>query len=290
MPQVGRLAPVASSPDSSTEGGKVKGFLFALVVAAALAPVAAFADTSPSTTRAQQDCTKLRATMGSTAFNQAYPTFGDCVSAYTPVEDPVQASAQDTCTAQQSDPNFPATHDGKTFDQYYGTGPNGQNAFGNCVSSVANVNASVERSGRINPARTCSSIRSQLGTAVFNKTYGKNANDQNAYGKCVAATAASQVQNEVTASTSCRSQQSDPNFAANHGGETFEQYYGTNADGSNAFGHCVSSTAQATSHAQTKAVVNAARSCQSEQTADPAAFKAKYGTFGACVSQKEQSQ
>src|SRR5438128_2741835 len=152
----------------------MKRFMFALLVAAALAPVAAQAGT-PSTTRAQADCTKLRATMGTTAFNQAYPTFGACVSAYTPVENQVQASAQDTCTAQQSDPTFAASHNGKTFTQYYGTG-NGNNAFGRCVSIVASANSHGEQSGRLNPAQTCRSIRSQLGTALFNKTYGTNAN------------------------------------------------------------------------------------------------------------------
>jgi len=266
----------------------MKRIVFALVVAAALAPVAAFAGT-PSGTRAQQDCTKLRASMGTAAFNQAYPNFGACVSAYAPVENQVQSSAQTSCSAQQSDPAFSTTHDGKTFDQYYGTAPGYHNAFGRCVSSVASANAHVEQNGRVNPAATCRSIRTQLGTALFNKTYGTNAGGQNAFGKCVSATAKSQVHNEVSASSSCKSQQSDPTFAVNHGGKTFEQYYGTNADGSNAFGKCVSSTAAAASHAQGKAVVNAARSCQSEQKADPAAFKSKYGTFGKCVSSKAHS-
>jgi|SRR5947209_13209221 len=265
----------------------MKPFMLALVAVALLAPVAALAGT-PSTTRAQQDCTKLRAAMGAAAFKQAYPTFGSCVSAYAPVENDVQASAQDTCTAQQSDPTFPATHDGKTFVQYYGTG-NGKNAFGKCVSRIASANAKVEQDGRVNPAQTCRSIRTRLGKSLFAETYGKNANDRNAFGKCVSATAGSQVQNEVSASSSCRSQQSDPSFAANHGGKTFEQYYGTNADGSNAFGQCVSSTAQAASHAQSDAVVNAARACQSEQRADPAGFRSKYQNFGQCVSEKESS-
>lgn len=267
----------------------MKRFIFVFVVAAALAPVAAFAGTSPSTTRAQQDCTKLRAAMGMTAFNQAYKTFGACVSAFTPVENQVQASAEATCTAQQADPNFAASHGGKTFVQYYGTGKSGKNAFGNCVSSVASSNAKAEQSGRTNPAQICKALRAQLGKSLFNQTYGKNANDQNAFGKCVSATAKAQVGNEVSASDSCKAQQSDPNFAADHGGKTFEQYYGTNADGSNAFGKCVSSTAKASSQAQGHAIVNAARACRSEQKADPAAFKTKYGTFGKCVAIKAKS-
>jgi len=264
----------------------MKRFLFALAVAAVLAPVATSVAATPSATRAQQDCTKLRASMGMTAFNQAYPNFGACVSAYAPVENQVQSSAQDTCTAQQNDPTFSVNHNGKTFAQYYGTNPSGSNAYGKCVSGLASANSKVEQNGRINPANTCTSIRSQLGKALFNKTYGTNANVNNALGKCVSATAKSQVHNEVSASSSCKSQQADATFAANHDGKTFEQYYGTNADGSNAFGHCVSSTANAASKAQGKAVVNAARSCQSEQKANAAAFKTKYGTFGKCVSQK----
>jgi hypothetical protein len=266
----------------------MKRFIFVLVVAAALAPVAAFAGT-PSSTRAQADCTKLRASMGQTAFNQAYRTFGACVSAFTPVENQVQASAEATCTAQQADPNFAANHGGKTFVQYYGTGKSGKNAFGNCVSSIASANGKAEQAGRTNPAKICKALRATLGKSLFNQTYGKNANDQNAFGKCVSATAKAQVGNEVSASSSCKSQQDDPNFAAGHGGKTFEQYYGTNADGSNAFGMCVSSTAKAASQAQGKAVVNAARSCRAEQKADPAAFKTKYGTFGKCVATKAKA-
>jgi hypothetical protein len=266
----------------------VKRLIIALVVAAVVAPMAAFAGT-PSTTRAQLDCTKLRASMGMTAFNQAYANFGACVSAYAPVENQVQTSAQATCTMQENDPNFAANHGGKTFVQYYGTGKSGKNAFGNCVSSIASANSKSEQSGRTNPAQTCKALRTQLGKALFNQTYGKNANDQNAFGKCVSATAKAQVGNEVSASASCKAQQSDPNFAANHGGKTFEQYYGTNADGSNAFGMCVSSTAKAANHAQGQAIVNAARACRSEQKADPAAFKTKYGTFGKCVASKASS-
>src|SRR5262245_18613016 len=82
--QVERTAPL-SVLQLRFQGGNMKRFIFVLVVAAALAPVAALAATSPSTTRAQQDCTKLRAAMGTTAFNQAYATFGACVSAYAPV-------------------------------------------------------------------------------------------------------------------------------------------------------------------------------------------------------------
>jgi hypothetical protein len=259
----------------------VRRLIFVLVAVAVLAPVAASAGTG--STSARSDCAKLRATMGTTAFSQAYATFGACVSRYAPIEQQVTNSAKVTCTAQQADPNFAATHGGKTFDQFYGSGKKDRNAFGNCVSIVAKANRQAEQQGRMNPARTCRAIRTQLGTSLFDLTYGKNRNDHNAFGKCVSTTARSQAHNELSASASCAMQQTDPNFASTHGGQTFDQFYGTNADQSNAFGKCVSSTAKAASTAQKHAIVQAALTCKAQRKSDPTAFKAKYKTFSACV-------
>jgi hypothetical protein len=72
------------------------------------------------------------------------------------------------------------------------------------------------------------------------------------------------------------------------GAAAFKLLYGTNANRSNAFGKCVSKLA--TQNAKNRA--NAAASCRTERSADPAAFATKYGTgkkhanaFGNCVSQ-----
>ena len=260
---------------------KVRKLIVLLVAVAALAPVAASAGTA--STSARSDCSKLRAAMGATAFAQAYATFGACVSRYAPIEQQVTESAQVTCTAQQANPNFAATHGGETFDQYYGNGKQEKNPFANCVSIVAKANRQAEQQGRMNPARTCRAFRTQLGVALFNQSFGKNRNDRNAFGKCVSATARVQAHNEVSGSTACATQQSDPNFAGDHGGQTFYQYYGTNADRSNAFGMCVSSTARTASTAHTQAVVHAALTCKSQRKSDPAAFKSKYKSFSACV-------
>jgi hypothetical protein len=255
-----------------------------LTVAVVLAPVAALAGTSSGATSARSDCLKLQAALGTTAFGQAYATFGACVSRYAPIEQQVATSANATCTAQQADPNFATTHDGKTFTQFYGIGKSGRDAFGNCVSTVAKANQAAEQQGRLNPARTCRALRTQLTPSVFDQTYGKNANDRNAFGKCVSMTAKSQAQNEVSASSTCKTEQSDPNFASTHGDQTFDQTYGTNSDQSNAFGKCVSSTAKAASTAQEHAIVRAAVACKADRRSDPAAFKAKYKTFGRCVA------
>jgi hypothetical protein len=267
----------------------MRRFLIILVAAAALAPVAASAGTSANATSARSDCAKLRATMGTTAFSQAYATFGACVSRYAPIEQQVSTSADATCTAQQADPNFAATHGGKTFAQYYGSGKSGKDAFAKCVSTVAKANRQAEQQGRMNPARTCRALRTQLTASVFDQTYGKNAHDRNAFGKCVSTTARAQVHNEVKASSTCKTDQSDPNFAGTHGGKTFEQTYGTNADRSNAFGMCVSSTAKAASIAQANATVHAALACKAQKKSNPSAFKAKYKTFARCVAKLKAS-
>jgi uncharacterized membrane protein YgcG len=48
-----------------------------------------------------------------------------------------QPNPAQECRSEQNDPNFPATHNGESFDQFYGTNPNDANAFGMCVSSQA---------------------------------------------------------------------------------------------------------------------------------------------------------
>jgi hypothetical protein len=137
----------------------VRRLILVFVAVAVLAPVAASAGTSSSATSARTDCAKLRATMGTTAFAHAYATFGACVSRYAPVEQQVTVSATATCTAQQADPNIAATHDGKTFAQFYGTGKNGHDAFARCVSTVAKANRQAEQQGRLNPERELKRIR-----------------------------------------------------------------------------------------------------------------------------------
>ena len=143
------------------------------------------------------------------------------------------------------------------------------------------------------PAQQCDAQRTALGTSAFNQLYGTNASDQNAFGKCVAKLNRADEQNQASAAQPCKAEQNDANFTANHSGKTFAQFYGTNKNGRDAFGNCVSQKAQAAAQAQSQATIAAARACRAEQKANPAAFKTKYGTnanksnaFGKCVSQK----
>jgi hypothetical protein len=77
------------------------------------------------------------------------------------------------------------------------------------------------------------------------------------------------------------------------GTKDFRALYGTNANGRNAFGKCVSKLARQ----EAENDQNAAKKCNAERTADPEAFMKKYGTnangrnaFGKCVSQKAKAQ
>ena len=79
--------------------------------------------------------------------------------------------------------------------------------------------------------------------------------------------------------------------------ELFRMTYGTNKTKHNAFGKCVSKRRHATTEATKAAKRNASKDCTAEETADPAAFTAKYGSgkhganaYGKCVSQKAKSK
>ena len=89
--------------------------------------------------------------------------------------------------------------------------------------------------------------------------------------------------NEKNAAKYCkalRAASGDANFKAMFGGK------------SNAYGKCVSKAAKRDQKQEATAKTNASKQCKAEEAADPAAFKAKYGTgngknaHGKCVSQK----
>jgi hypothetical protein len=99
--------------------------------------------------KAAKECKAKRSHPGSSDEHYVDPFEpGECVSAKArkkkaamDAEDEQEAerfkNAAKACDAERSDPNFAASHDGKTFEQLYGTNKNGKNAFGKCVSSKA---------------------------------------------------------------------------------------------------------------------------------------------------------
>lgn len=130
----------------------------------------------------------------------------------------------------------------------------------------------------------CRTERTAIGDAAFKLLHGANG-----FGKCVSNAVKSAQANDAAALNTCKKEQSDPAFAAAHGGKTFAQFYGKNNSGANALGKCVSATSSAADHADLAATIAAAKSCKTER-ADRAAFATHYGTganaFGKCVSSK----
>ena len=137
-----------------------------------------------------------------------------------------------------------------------------------------------------------------MGLELFRMTYGTNKTKRNAFGKCVSkrthATAEAVKEAKLNASKDCKAEETaDP--------AAFTAKYGTGKKGANAHGKCVSQKAKSktatTVNDQVKADVNAAKACKTERKADPAAFRAKYGTsknkrnaFGKCVSQQAKAE
>ncbi len=135
----------------------------------------------------------------------------------------------------------------------------------------------------------CRAERTAMGDATFKATYGTNKNKSNAFGKCVSKRAAGVKAAAANAAKACKAEQAADATA-------FANKYGTNKNKKNAYGKCVSAKAKEAVAAKTTANVNAAKACKTERAADPAAFKAKYGTnktksnaFGKCVSAKAKA-
>jgi hypothetical protein len=157
--------------------------LMLVAVPAALAEDSPSAPTPPNTL-----CKQQRAAIGTLAFKLLYGAnaYGHCVSKAASAASHATANASKQCAAERADAAFAASHDGKTFAQFYGTGPNGRNAFGKCVSSKAQTLVEEQQEDTINAAKTCKAERVKLGAAPFTAKYGGRSN---AFGKCVSKTA-----------------------------------------------------------------------------------------------------
>ena len=143
----------------------------------------------------------------------------------------------------------------------------------------------------MNAAQQCKGQRTVMGAKDFALLYGTGPRHANVFGRCVSKLERAAQADEDNAAQPCKAEQSDPTFPVNHGGKTFAEWYGRNADKSDAFGNCVSAKAQATAAARQQATLNAAQSCKGERASNSAAFRAKYGknktksdAFARCVA------
>jgi hypothetical protein len=135
---------------------------------------------------------------------------------------------------------------------------------------------------------------------AFAAKYGTNHNHKNAFGKCVAAKtrdeSAERTEAAAKAPAACRAEQGDTDASK----AAFAAKYGTNHNGKNAFGKCVSAKARemkATADAQDRQAAtarkNAAKQCADERGTSAqtrAAFAGKYASFGKCVSQRARAE
>ena len=172
--------------------------------AAALAlPSIAMATSSSARSTAEKQCRTERTQMGAATFTARYATnkgksnaFGKCVSHRTAQnsadENSAQASAETQCRTQQST-------DSTAFKTQYGTGKNGANAFGRCVSQTAHSMSTKTETTQVsdedNAAKQCRSEQS-TDSAAFKAKYGTNENKSNAFGKCVSEKARAQEQQQ----------------------------------------------------------------------------------------------
>ena len=136
-----------------------------------------------------------------------------------------RAAAVKQCTTERTGMGGPA------FKQLYGTNANRSNAFGKCVSKLAQQNAT----NRANAVGSCRTERT-ADPAAFATKYGTGKKHANAFGNCVSQTAKAaakaQQQARTNAAKACWAERK-PDPAA------FKAKYGTNSNKSNAFGKCV---------------------------------------------------
>jgi hypothetical protein len=111
-------------------------------------PAKAKTANAAQTCKAEQADPNFPAAHGGMTFDQVYGTnknqnnsFGKCVSGKVRESQAADAvnlqNAAQTCRAERADPAFAASHDGKTFTDYYGSNKSKKNAFGKCVSRKA---------------------------------------------------------------------------------------------------------------------------------------------------------
>jgi hypothetical protein len=180
-----------------------------------------------------------------------------------------------------------------------------------CCIGVSAIGASMALAGNGNgtpnpnqvAAQQCTSELHAMGVKAFKGLYGDPPKGQHAMRNCQRQHGKSAGNAVNNAAQQCKAEQADPNFAAGHGGMTFDQFYGTNHNDRNSFGKCVSSKVNAAVAQQDQNTQNAAQQCRAERS-DPnfaashggksftdfyGSNKNKKNAFGKCVSQKAKA-
>ncbi len=141
----------------------------------------------------------------------------------------------------------------EAFALKYGTNDSKTNAFGKCVSKAAREEGLQQAKAKTGAPQAC---RTEQGTtaeskAAFAQKYGTNGKGKNAFGKCVSTKARelkqqadSQDRKDAIARKSAAKQCDEERGTTAASRTTFTAKYGTNDNGKNAFGKCVSKVAK----------------------------------------------
>jgi hypothetical protein len=149
------------------------------------------------------------------------------------------------------------------------------------ATSVATAgNPTSDAHARNLAAKQCASEK-KADRAAFRQLYGKHA-----MRNCIKGTSDEAKAELKNAARECRAERAeDP--------EAFRESWGTNHNGRNAFGKCVSKTARGEVAENVAEFKDAARECRAERRDDPDAFRETWGTnpngrnaLGRCVSSK----
>jgi hypothetical protein len=123
------------------------------------------------------------------------------------------------------------------------------NGFSDCVRQAAADEEAENEKAQKNAAQECKAEREEMGSEAFTEEYGTNKNGKNAFGKCVSGKAAEkkaamdaadakEIAETKKAAKACAAERTEV------GRDAFAEEYGTNENGRNAFGKCVSRRAQ----------------------------------------------
>jgi membrane protein involved in colicin uptake len=121
--------------------------------------------------------------------------------------------------------------------------------FADCVRQASADEEAENEKAQKNAAQECKAERMEMGSEAFAEEYGTNKNGKNAFGKCVSGKAAEKkdAMDAADAREIAETKNAAKECAAERremGSEAFAEEYGTNSNGRNAFGKCVSRRTQ----------------------------------------------
>ena len=126
----------------------------------------------------------------------------------------------------------------------------------------------------------CAALKRKIGSTTFARSY-------RTLGRCSFGLVPLEQLNIAGAQATCTAEQNDPDFAAGHGGKTFERFYGTVED---SFGNCVLAGTTADSESEQRRA-NPSRTCSSARAQMGAqAFAQLHGSFSKCLSKMASAQ